>query len=159
MSTPVLIDVSPRGGVDDSSPKTLHCKVGEAVAAVAGLPGDLVQDAPATGEFDLYVSVVEGALRLDVVPCDGVRDESGPSLPLSLTVTPLTPAEERVLRYLPTSRSFASIADELCVSRNTVKTHAIAIYRKFGVVSRHAAVDVARDLVLLGLYVLTVTVP
>ena len=47
---------------------------------------------------------------------------------------PLTTAELRVLRYLPTHLSFQAMADELFVSRNTVKTQAIAIYRKLGVV-------------------------
>ena len=44
----------------------------------------------------------------------------------------MTPAEMRVLRYLPTHLTFAAIAEELFVSRNTVKTQAISIYRKFG---------------------------
>ncbi len=48
----------------------------------------------------------------------------------------MTPAEMRVLRYLPTHLTFAAIADELFVSRNTVKTQAISIYRKLGVSSR-----------------------
>ncbi len=69
--------------------------------------------------------------------------------PLGITATPLTPAEMRVLRYLPTHLTFAAIADELFVSRNTVKTQAIAIYRKLGVSSRTPAVDTARELGLL----------
>jgi LuxR family maltose regulon positive regulatory protein len=63
--------------------------------------------------------------------------------------SPLTPAEMRVLRYLPTHLTFAAIANELFVSRNTVKTQAISIYRKLGVSSRTPAVDTARDLGLL----------
>ena len=62
-------------------------------------------------------------------------------LPLGVSAAPLTPAELRVLRYLPTHLSFAEIADEVFVSRNTVKTQAIAVYRKLGVTSRAAAVD------------------
>ena len=71
------------------------------------------------------------------------------TIPLSLTATPMTPAELRVLRYLPTHLTFAAIADELFVSRNTVKTQAISIYRKLGVTSRGPAVDAARQLGLL----------
>jgi LuxR family maltose regulon positive regulatory protein len=56
----------------------------------------------------------------------------------------LTSAELRVLRMLPTHLSFGEIAAELFVSRNTVKSQAIAVYRKFGVSSRAAAVDHAR---------------
>lgn len=71
------------------------------------------------------------------------------AVPVGLTATPLTPAEMRVLRYLPTHLSFKAIADELIVSRNTVKTHAIAVYRKLGVTSRARAVARARDLGVL----------
>ncbi len=71
------------------------------------------------------------------------------AVPAGMLVTPMTPAEMRVLRYLPTHLTFAAIADELFVSRNTVKTQAIAIYRKLGVSSRGPAVDVARNLGLL----------
>lgn len=62
---------------------------------------------------------------------------------------PLTTAELRVLRYLPTHLSFQAMADELFVSRNTVKTQAIAIYRKLGVSSRSDAVARAVELGLL----------
>ena len=60
-----------------------------------------------------------------------------------MAATPLTAAEMRVLRYLPTHLSFEAIADELIVSRNTVKTQAIAAYRKLGVSSRAEAVEQA----------------
>jgi LuxR family maltose regulon positive regulatory protein len=56
----------------------------------------------------------------------------------------LTTAELRVLRFLPSHLSFREIADRLCVSPNTVKTHARGIYRKLGVSSRGNAVDRAR---------------
>jgi LuxR family maltose regulon positive regulatory protein len=71
------------------------------------------------------------------------------TVPVGLAATPLTPAEMRVLRYLPTHLSFEAIADELIVSRNTVKTQAIAAYRKLGVTSRAEAVEQARELGLL----------
>ena len=60
----------------------------------------------------------------------------------------LTMAEIRVLQYLPTHLTFPDIADELYVSRYTVKTQALAVYRKLGVHSRSDAVERAR---LLGL--------
>lgn len=71
------------------------------------------------------------------------------AVPVGLAATPLTPAEMRVLRYLPTHLSFEAIAEELIVSRNTVKTQAIAAYRKLGVSSRAEAVAQARELGLL----------
>ena len=71
------------------------------------------------------------------------------SVPLGVAASSMTPAEMRVLRYLPTHLTFAAIADELFVSRNTVKTQAISIYRKLGVSSRAPAVAAAQELGLL----------
>ena len=47
------------------------------------------------------------------------------------------------------ARNLEAIAEELIVSRNTVKTQAIAAYRKLGVSSRAEAVEQARGLGLL----------
>jgi LuxR family maltose regulon positive regulatory protein len=57
---------------------------------------------------------------------------------------PLTPAELRLLRVLPTHLSFPEVAERLFVSTNTVKTQARSIYRKLGVSSRSEAVEAAR---------------
>lgn len=56
----------------------------------------------------------------------------------------LTAAELRIAQYLPTNLSLAEIATRLFVSRNTVKSHAAAIYRKLGTSSRSEAVELAR---------------
>jgi LuxR family maltose regulon positive regulatory protein len=58
----------------------------------------------------------------------------------------LTWAELRVLPLLATHLSFREIGLRLFVSRNTVKTQAISIYRKLGVSSRKPAVEAARKL-------------
>jgi LuxR family maltose regulon positive regulatory protein len=65
------------------------------------------------------------------------------------TAIVLTAAERRVLHELPTHRSLEEIGTRLYVSRNTVKSHTIAIYRKLGVASRSAAVVEAQRLGLL----------
>ena len=57
---------------------------------------------------------------------------------------PLTPAEIRLLHYMPTHLSFPEIAERLFVTNNTVKTQAGAIYRKLDVSSRAEAVQTAR---------------
>ncbi len=67
---------------------------------------------------------------------------SGPS---SLTI-----AELRILRFLPSHRSFREIAERLDVSVNTVKTQAHAIYRKLDAASRSEAVSQASRAGLLG---------
>lgn len=72
-----------------------------------------------------------------------------PRRPVAALVVPLTTAELRVLAYLPTHLSYQGIAEDLYVSRNTVKSHTVAIYRKLGVASRPDAVDRARALGLL----------
>ena len=62
---------------------------------------------------------------------------------------PLSPAELRLLPFLPTHLTFAEIAEELFVSANTVKTQARSIYDKLGVSSRNEAVTCARTAGLL----------
>jgi LuxR family transcriptional regulator, maltose regulon positive regulatory protein len=62
---------------------------------------------------------------------------------------PLTPRELTILRLLTTSMSTAEIADELCLSVNTVKTHLAAIYRKLPASRRREAVLRARQLELI----------
>ena len=61
----------------------------------------------------------------------------------------LTEAELRVLPYLATHLSFRETGERLFISRHTVKSHAMAIYRKLSVSSRNTAVERARDLGLL----------
>jgi LuxR family maltose regulon positive regulatory protein len=53
----------------------------------------------------------------------------------------LTGAELRLLPYLATHLMFPEIATRLYVSRNTVKTEAVSIYRKLGVSSRSGAIE------------------
>jgi LuxR family transcriptional regulator, maltose regulon positive regulatory protein len=60
----------------------------------------------------------------------------------------LTAAELRLLPLLTTHLSFREIAERLFVSRNTVKTQAISIYRKLDASSRSEAIERA---VALGL--------
>jgi LuxR family maltose regulon positive regulatory protein len=52
----------------------------------------------------------------------------------------LTPAELRLLPFLTTHLSFREIGERLYVSRNTIKTQAISVYRKLGATSRSDAI-------------------
>jgi LuxR family maltose regulon positive regulatory protein len=61
----------------------------------------------------------------------------------------LTAAELRLLPYLTTHLSFREIGERLFVSRNTVKTQAISIYRKLDATSRGEAVSRAEELGLI----------
>jgi LuxR family maltose regulon positive regulatory protein len=58
----------------------------------------------------------------------------------------LTRAELRLLPLLATHLTFREIAEQLFVSRNTIKTQAISVYRKLGVSSRSEAVAEAQRL-------------
>jgi PAS domain S-box-containing protein len=63
----------------------------------------------------------------------------------------LTPRQSEVLRLLERGRSTAQIADELQVSRETVRNHVRHLLRALGASSRLEAVAVARgDLVTAG---------
>jgi LuxR family transcriptional regulator, maltose regulon positive regulatory protein len=73
----------------------------------------------------------------DAIPLSGTGNFSG-----------LTAAELRLLPLLATHLSFREIADELHVSRNTIKTQAISVYRKLGVSSRS---DAIAEAIRLGL--------
>ena len=72
--------------------------------------------------------------------------ERGSSVPGAAA---LTAAELRLLPLLSTHRSFPQIAEELFLSRHTIKAQANSIYRKLGASSRSEAVDRSRDLGLL----------
>ena len=91
---------------------------------------------------------------IDVRPRVGVLVDRARSLRHEVAVLPkpetksagLTPAELRLVPLLATHLSFREIADELLVSRNTVKTQAISIYRKLGVSGRSEALAAADEL-------------
>ena len=73
-----------------------------------------------------------------------LASESGPRLRAGLT-----PAEIRVLSFLPTHLSFPEIAGRLHLAPCTVKSQALSAYRKLRVSSRSEAVDLARRAGLL----------
>jgi LuxR family transcriptional regulator, maltose regulon positive regulatory protein len=61
----------------------------------------------------------------------------------------LTRAELRILNLLPTHLSLNEIAQDLVISRNTVKSQVAAIYRKLGVINRTEAVRKGHELGLI----------
>ena len=70
----------------------------------------------------------------------------------------LTPAELRLLAFLPTHLSLQEIADRLYLARATVKTHVASIYQKLGVPGRSEAVEMIEQLGL-GSPAAKVTIP
>jgi LuxR family maltose regulon positive regulatory protein len=79
------------------------------------------------------------------------RESPGRIVPPRTTLRePLTDSERRVLRYLPTNLPAPEIANELCLSVNTVRTHIRHLYEKLTAHSRTQAVEQARALGLLA---------
>ena len=83
---------------------------------------------------------------LDLLAGKRYAPPTGPQPPLK----PLSGSEIRVLRYLPTNLSQPEIANELHVSRNTIRTHLSHLYAKLDTHSRTEAVERARALGLLA---------
>jgi LuxR family transcriptional regulator, maltose regulon positive regulatory protein len=133
---------------------------------------DRLVDFPAWYEAETLIALARTAIRLDEVPAatemlDGASRllratpdavvlgdwiaEAGRSLETvsASAVRDLTPAELRVLGYLPTHLSLSEIAEQVFVSPNTVKSQAQSVYRKLGVASRREAVKRAREAGLL----------
>jgi LuxR family transcriptional regulator, maltose regulon positive regulatory protein len=77
---------------------------------------------------------------------DRLSTEHGPS---AAGASALTAAELRLLPMLATHQSFPEIAGEMFLSRHTIKSQAVSIYRKLGAASRSQAVTRSRELGLL----------
>jgi LuxR family transcriptional regulator, maltose regulon positive regulatory protein len=78
-----------------------------------------------------------------------LRHQLGAMRKGAIGASSLTAAEVRLLRLLGTHYSFREIGGQLYLSQHTVKSHALSIYRKFGVSSRSEAIRYARGLGLL----------
>jgi LuxR family maltose regulon positive regulatory protein len=120
----------------------LRCELGDRRAAreLVQKARDLLSRAPEPGTLAIrLLERLERTLRL-VVDVSGARP---------VVTDELTVREQIVLGLLPTGLSAREIADELGISRDTVKTHTKRIYEKLGVSSRRSAVARGRDLGLL----------
>jgi len=72
---------------------------------------------------------------------DEVRSQLATSSGEMLGLSALTTAELRLVPLLPTHLSLVEIGQRLYISRHTVKTHAISVYRKLGVSTRSEAIE------------------
>jgi LuxR family transcriptional regulator, maltose regulon positive regulatory protein len=66
-----------------------------------------------------------------------------------LGASALTAAELHLLPLVSTHLTFPEIAEELFLSRNTIKSQASSIYRKLGTSTRSQAIPRSRELGLL----------
>jgi LuxR family maltose regulon positive regulatory protein len=117
------------------------------LAAAAARLSDIALARELLGEASVLLASCAGAPAL----VDWLRNaEAAVERVEASAAADLTPAELRILRFLPTHLSFPQIAAEIYLSPNTVKTQAQAIYRKLGASSRREAVERARRAGLLG---------
>ena len=109
----------------------------------------LIQRAPELLERHARHATAHTALIADILSL--LTGTSMPAAPEPQRLRePLSQAETRVLRYLPTSLSVPEIADQLYLSVNTIRTHMRHVYDKLDVHRRHEAVERARTLGLLA---------
>jgi LuxR family maltose regulon positive regulatory protein len=137
--------LTPAGNVSSWFPVEIRLILGRASLAVGDLVAARQLLSDARQRVTPYVDL--GSLREDLDRLSGaagIFPATGVTGPSSLTV-----AELRLLSYLPTHMSFPEIGRQLHVSRNTVKSQAISIYRKLRVSSRSEAVDRAEACGLL----------
>jgi LuxR family maltose regulon positive regulatory protein len=105
------------------------------VAAVLRQAEDILQQRPDLGVLPRQAAELRTELNARPVQTGGASS--------------LTAAELRLLPLLPTHLTLEQIAERLYLTRNTVKTQAASVYRKFGVNSRGEAVIRMRDLGLM----------
>jgi LuxR family maltose regulon positive regulatory protein len=103
--------------------------------------GYLVEHAPQLRTDPFIEQLVAAAMEMRAAQSAGSRPGRG-------LAEPLTVAELRILKLLPTS-TYLQLADTLYISRNTVKVHLRSVYQKLGVTSRSQAIERAVDLRLL----------
>ena len=101
----------------------------------------LVEHAPQLRPDPFTGQLIAAALQARAIQLDGGSPGRG-------LAEPLTAAEQRILKLLPTS-TYLQIAETLYISRNTVKVHLRSVYQKLGVASRAQAIERAIDLSLL----------
>jgi LuxR family maltose regulon positive regulatory protein len=96
---------------------------------------DILMQRPDVGELALELRALREQIEIGTTTTVGASS--------------LTAAELRLVPLLSTHLSLQEIADQLYLSRNTVKSQAISIYRKLGVSSRSDAIARLRESGLL----------
>lgn len=92
------------------------------------------------GRYQEYITLCDGPGL-----CSAWAARAEQSFAAATPLTQLTPAELRVWELLKSRMTLNEIAGALFLSRETVKSHTGAIYRKLGVASRREAQDLAES--------------
>ncbi|MBS1679642.1 MAG: AAA family ATPase [Actinobacteria bacterium] len=117
----------------------------ETVAALAAAAVELGDAAGATRLVEVARAHLAGLRDAPMLDAWVTEIEAAVARLSATGLAQLTPAELRVLRLLSSHLSYGQIAEELIVSRNTVKTQVRSAYMKLGVSSRHEAVEACRE--------------
>jgi LuxR family maltose regulon positive regulatory protein len=115
--------------------------VNTVVTAAPQVTSYLIEHGAQAGPDPFMEQLIAAALEVRAVRSAAARSPH-------VLAEPLTAAELRILKLLPTS-TYLQMAATLYVSRNTVKTHLRSVYQKLGVTSRAEAIERALDLQLL----------
>ena len=111
---------------------------------------ELARAHAANGEADKAAAAERAAQeRIAGARDAGALQDKAPSLRTVDGVDELSTREIEVLAALGRPGSLREVADQLFISRNTIKTHTRALYGKLGVASREEAVEKGRALGLL----------
>jgi len=111
------------------------------VTTAPQLTSYLIEQARPAGTTPFLERLIAAAVEAHATQPDATRSRY-------VLAEPLTAAELRILKLLPTS-TYLQMAETLYISRNTVKTHLRSIYQKLGVASRPQALERAIELRLL----------
>jgi DNA-binding NarL/FixJ family response regulator/uncharacterized membrane protein len=134
----VLESVAAASAADDAIAAAEAVRADAAANAVSALVADGLIEAEARHEA--ADALVDAGLMIGVAR----REVADAAAAASVTA-----AEMRVLRYLPTTMTFAVIADKLGISRSAAKERAERAYKKLGVHNRADAVARAREIGLI----------
>jgi LuxR family transcriptional regulator, maltose regulon positive regulatory protein len=132
-------DLGDDHGVTDALERALHLAE----------PDRLILPFAMTGAASLLAALAPAETAHAALAAD-ILDAVGGRAPASGPVEPLSPAELRVLGYLPTNLTRPEIARHLSISINTINTHIRRIYAKLGASDRTSAVERGRQLRLLS---------
>jgi len=126
------------------------------VAAIrAGASGYLLKDTPAEALVEAIVELQQGGVPLSrpvarhVLRLMAARTAARKTVPAPEPGNELSPREIELLERIVQGDTEAEIAERLCISPHTVRTHVKNIYRKLRVRSRAAAVRLAYEQQLL----------
>jgi DNA-binding NarL/FixJ family response regulator len=120
----------------------------------AGAAGFVLKDSPAEELIRAVRTVGGGNSYLDPAVTARVLSAyrtSAADPPPSVPLTELTPRETDVLRLIAKGLTNGEIADELCISGVTVKTHIGRIFTKLGLRDRAAAIVFAYEQRIIAL--------